>query len=228
TLDPMVQAQCTAQGVPVGSKLATGQQGVEIGGNRDLKAEAASTITIGAVVEPSQVPGLAVSADYWRIAIDDAIETLGIQTIFANCYDRGIQAFCDQIHRDPASFRVRLVDQYLQNVPRTTTSGVDVAVWYDLGLGELGRMHTGFEAQYLLQYDLDTSQQVIHGVGFYDLGVYPRYKANLSSNWIHPSGVSSGFSLRYVGGYKECAGDNCNSAHNLAAASRDVDRYFKL
>ena len=29
--------------------------------------------------------------------------------------------------------------------------------------------------EYLLRYDLDTSLQVIHGVGFYDLGVYPRY-----------------------------------------------------
>jgi iron complex outermembrane recepter protein len=228
TLDPMVQAQCTAQGVPVDSKLATGQQEVEVGGNRGLKPEAASTITVGAVVEPSQVPGLAISADYWRIAIDHALETLGLQTIFANCYDRGIQAFCDQIHRDPASFRIRLVDQYLQNVPRTTTSGVDVAVWYDTRLGGLGRIHAGFEAQYLLRYDLDTSLQVLHGVGFYDLGVYPRYRANLSSNWVHGGGASAGFALRFVGSYKECAGNNCNSDHNLAVASRDVSRYLKI
>jgi iron complex outermembrane receptor protein len=227
-LDPMVQAQCSAQGVPVDSKLATGQQGVVIGGNRNLKPEAAATFTVGAVVEPSLVPGLAVSADYWRIAIDDAIETLGVQTILANCYDRGIQAFCDQIHRDPASFRIRLVDQYLQNVPRTTTSGVDVAVWYDTRLGDLGRIHTGFEAQYLRRYDLDTSRQVLHGVGFYDLGVHPRYRANLSSNWVHGSGASAGFALRFVGSYKECAGNNCNSDRNLAAASRDVGRYLKL
>jgi outer membrane receptor protein involved in Fe transport len=69
---------------------------------------------------------------------------------------------------------------------------------------------------------------VIHGVGFYDLGVYPRYKANLSSHWSHPSGASGGFLLHYVGGYKECAGNNCNNADNLATASRDVDRYLKL
>jgi outer membrane receptor protein involved in Fe transport len=65
-------------------------------------------------------------------------------------------------------------------------------------------------------------------VGFYDLGVYPRYKANLSSNWAHPSGASGGFTLRFVGSYQECAGDDCNSDKNLAMASRDVDRYFKL
>ncbi|HMG24094.1 MAG TPA: TonB-dependent receptor, partial [Kofleriaceae bacterium] len=223
-----VQAQCTAQGVPVGSRFITSQQLSVVGGNPYLQAETAATATIGVVVEPPQLKGLTLSADYWHIDIDNAIETLGVQTIFANCYDRGIPAYCEQIHRDPITHRISPVDQLLQNVTRTTTSGVDLAVWYETRFAELGRLHTGLEAQYLLSYDLDTSLQVIHGVGFYDLGVYPRYKANLSGNWAHPSGASGGLSLRFVGSYQECAGNNCNSDHNLAAASRDVDRYFKL
>ena len=227
-LDPRVQAECTAQGVPVGSRFNTSQQLSVVGGNPDLKAETAATTTIGVVIEPPQVKGLAVSADYWHIQIDHAIETLGAQTIFANCYDRGVQAYCDQIHRDPVTHRISLIDQFLQNVTRTTTSGVDLALWYDTQIAELGRIHTGLESQYLLRYDLDTSLQVIHGRGFYDLGVYPRFKANLSSNWVHPGGASGGFVLRFVGTYKECAGNNCNSDRNLAMASRDVDRYVKL
>jgi iron complex outermembrane recepter protein len=228
TLDPMVQAQCTAQGVPVGSRFTTSQQPSVIGGNPDLQAETAATATAGVVIEPPQLKGLALSADYWHIDIDHAIEALGIQTIFASCYDRGVQSFCDQIHRDFNTHRIIHVDQFLQNVTRTTTSGIDLALWYDARLVELGRIHTGLEAQYLVRYDLDTSLQVIHGAGFYDLGVYPRYKANLSSHWIHPSGASGGFTLRYVGSYKECADDDCNNPHNLATLSRDVDRYVKL
>jgi outer membrane receptor protein involved in Fe transport len=69
---------------------------------------------------------------------------------------------------------------------------------------------------------------VIHGLGYYDLGVYPRYRANLSSSWVHGRGASAGFTLRYIGTYKECAGNNCNSDQNLAMASRDVGRYVKL
>jgi outer membrane receptor protein involved in Fe transport len=228
TLDAMVQAQCAAQGVPVGSKLATSQQVAVTGGNRDLRAETAATTTIGVVVEPPRIKGLALSIDYWRTGIAHAIETLNLQTIFANCYDRGIQSYCDQIHRDPGTSRIRSVDEFLQNVPRTVTSGIDVAAWYDARLGELGRIHTGFEAQRLLSYDLDTASGVIHGAGFYDLGVHPRYRANLSSNWVHRTGASAGFTLRFVGTYKECAGNDCNNNHNLAAASRDVDRYAKL
>jgi iron complex outermembrane recepter protein len=228
TLDPTVQTQCTAQGVPVGSRFTTAQQVSMVGGNPMLKAETARTTTIGVVFEPPRVKGLVLSADYWHIAIHNAIETLGVPTIFANCYDREVPAYCEQIHRDPVTHRISSIDQFLQNVTRTTTSGVDLALWYDTKLVELGRIHTRLEAQYLLSYDLDTSRQVIHGVGFYDLGVYPRYKANLSSNWTHPRGASGGFTLRYVGKYQECAANNCNSDRNLAEESRDVDRYFKL
>jgi outer membrane receptor protein involved in Fe transport len=228
TLDPAVQAACTAQGVPVGSRFTTGQQLAAIGGNPSLTAETAATATLGLVVEPPRIKGLAFTVDYWHIAIDHAIEALGIQTIFANCYDRGVQSYCDQIHRDSITHRITSVEQILQNVTRTTTSGVDVALWYDAQLAELGRIHTGLEAQYLRRYDLATPLQVVHGAGFYDLGVNPRYKANASSNWIHPSGASGGFTVRFIGTYKECAGNDCNTAHNLATASRDVDRYVKL
>jgi outer membrane receptor protein involved in Fe transport len=228
TLDPRVQALCIAQDVPAGTRLTTSQQSAVIGGNPDLRPETAATTTIGVVVEPPRLKGLSVSADYWHIGIDNAIETLGVPTILANCYDRGIQSFCDQILRQAPTHRILDVNQSLQNVHRTVTSGIDLAVWYDMRFVELGRLHTGLEAQYLLRYDLDTGSQVVHGVGYYDLGVYPRYKANLSSRWIHPGGVTSGFTLRYVGSYKECAGDDCNTPHNLATLSRDVDRYFKL
>jgi outer membrane receptor protein involved in Fe transport len=227
TLDPKVQDQCIAQGVPAGTRLTTSQQPARIGGNPDLQPETAATTTVGVVIEPPQLKGVTVTADYWHIAIDDAIEALGVPTILANCYDRGIQAFCDQIFRDFDTHRIVHVNQFLQNVPRTVTSGIDVALWHDLQLTQIGRIHTALEAQYLLRYDLHAASQVVHGVGFYDLGVYPRYKANLSSHWAHPSGASGGFTLRYVGSYQECPGDDCNTPHNLAMA-HDVDRYFKL
>jgi len=228
TLAPSVQAQCTAQGVPLDSTFNTNLQIAQTGGNPDLKAETAATVTLGVVVEPPQLEGLALSADYWHIAIDDAIEKLGVQTIFANCYDRQIQSSCDLIHRDRLSHRISPVEQLLQNVDRTTSSGVDLALAYDAKIDGVGRIRAGLQGQYLVRYDLDTSQQRIHGAGFYDLGAYPHYKANLSSSWAHASGASGGFTLRYVGSYRECASNNCNNADNLAMASRDVGRYFKL
>jgi iron complex outermembrane receptor protein len=228
TLGATAQTRCGAQGVPAGSKFNTNQQISFIGGNAGLTAETAATATVGLVFEPPQVPGLALSADYWHIKIDNAIETLGVATILASCYGRGVQAFCDLVKRDGATHRITEIDQSPQNVARTTTSGLDLALMYDAKLAGFGRLHSAIEAQYLFRYDLATANQTIHGVGVYDLGVYPHYKANLSSQWSHPSGASGGFTLRYVGTYKECAGDDCGDPTTLATQSRNVGQYFKL
>ncbi|HEY1558826.1 MAG TPA: TonB-dependent receptor [Kofleriaceae bacterium] len=225
TLAPAVQAECVAQGVPVGTVFNTAQQISEIGGNPDLKPETAGTATIGLVFEPIQ--GLDLTADYWHVDIHDAIEALGIETIFANCYDRAESAFCSQIHRDPSTHRISPVDQLLQNVDRAKTSGIDVAAMYDASLGSAGRVHATVEGQYLIRYDIETEQQIVHGAGFYDLGVYPRYKANVASRWTSKHGALAGFILHYLGTYKECASNDCNDAQNLGTA-RDVGRYFKL
>ena len=227
-LGATAQARCAAQGVPAGSKFNTNQQISFIGGNPNLTAETAATATVGLVFEPPQVPGLALSADYWHIKIDNAIETLGVATILAGCYGRGVQAFCDLVKRDPVTHRIAEIDQSPQNVNSTTTSGLDLALMYDSRFDGFGRIHSAIEAQYLFRYDLATADQTLHGVGVYDLGVYPHYKANVSSQWSHPSGASGGFTLRYVGNYKECAGDDCGDPHNLTTESRNVGNYFKL
>ncbi|HEY0193925.1 MAG TPA: TonB-dependent receptor [Kofleriaceae bacterium] len=227
-LGPVAQARCAAEGVPGTARFATASQNAFIGGNQRLRPESAVTASAGVVFEPPELPGLALSADYWHIRIDHAIESLGVEAIFANCYDRGIESFCEQIHRDDTTHKITAIDQLLQNVDQTRTSGLDLAAWYDLKLPEAyGRVHAGVEAQYLFDYDLRTASQTIHGVGNYDLGVYPHVRANLSARWARRGGASGGFSLRYVGGYQECAGNDCNLAQNLATA-HDVDRYVKL
>jgi outer membrane receptor protein involved in Fe transport len=98
---------------------------------------------------------------------------------------------------------------------------------YDVNLGDAGKLHSGVEGQYLIGYDIETDNQVVHGLGFYDLGVYPRYKANLSSRWMSKHGALAGFILHYIGGYQECAGNDCNDEQTLATAHQ-VSRYYKL
>jgi outer membrane receptor protein involved in Fe transport len=77
------------------------------------------------------------------------------------------------------------------------------------------------EGQYLRSVELDNTVQVLQGVGFYDLGVYPKYKANYSTVWDR-KGINAGFNVRYVGGYKECQDNDCNTPENLQMFSRDV------
>lgn len=69
-------------------------------GNRDLKAEKADSWNIGAVVTPRFLPGFTASVDYFRIDLEDAIDTISAQEIVNRC-DEGRQEFCDAITEDP-------------------------------------------------------------------------------------------------------------------------------
>ena len=191
------------------------------GGNPSLQPETAGVLTIGAVLEP--IKGLALTADYWHIDITNAIQAIPAQTVFSNCYSGGIQAFCDQIHRDPATKTITSVFDLEQNVGGVTTSGMDYGVSYFTKISPTaGTIRASLEIQQLFQYNLDTGgfdprapegsgkTLVLHGKDNYDLGVNPTWRWNLFGAWAHPSGFGAGTNIRFVGDYKECDGDDCN------------------
>jgi outer membrane receptor protein involved in Fe transport len=224
TLDPMVAAECAREGVPSNASFGTAQQRAVTGGNTNLHAETAKVLTAGVVLEPPQIKGLSLTADYWKIDITNAIQALGATVILASCYNHGLQSFCDQIHRNPTLGNpIDFIDNPVQNVGGTATSGVDFALAYDHKFGVLGRFREFAEAQYLLKYNLDNVSQVLHGLGRYDLGARPRVKGNFATMWQHPSGMGAGFNVRYVGPFKECDQNNCNGG----APARDVAKWYK-
>lgn len=47
-------------------------------GNPDLKEETANTFTVGAILTPRALPGLALTVDYFRIKVKDAINALAV------------------------------------------------------------------------------------------------------------------------------------------------------
>jgi outer membrane receptor protein involved in Fe transport len=248
-LDPSTPLgkQCMAQGVPATYQgNGAPQQRFKNGGNPNLQPETANTITAGVVFEP--LKGLALTADYWRIDITNAIQTVPEQTVFSNCYSGQIQAFCDAIHRDPISHTITTVFDTVTNVGGTKTSGMDVGASYFSKISPTaGTIRAGFETQYLFQYLLDTGgfnpnfgvagapnstekTIILRGRGYYDLGVLPTLRANLFAAYSHPAGVGVGTNIRYVGNYKECDQDNCNVLPSQDGSgsmpySRDVGSY---
>ncbi|MBC7975361.1 MAG: TonB-dependent receptor [Myxococcales bacterium] len=224
-LDPNVASQCAMQGVADTAVFGTAQQRTQVGGNTELKAETAKVLTAGVVFEPPQVKGLSLTADYWRVDIDEAIQTLGATVILANCYNKNIQSYCDQVYRNPnLGYAIDYIDNPVANVGGTATSGIDGAIAYDHDFGDAGRFREQVESQYLLKYNVDNTSSVLNGVDRYDLGARPRIKATFSTLWVHPSGVGAGFNVRYVGGFQECDQNNCNGG----AAARDVAAWYKL
>jgi iron complex outermembrane recepter protein len=232
TLPPNVSAQCmnpntSGGGVPAGSTFGTSQQRAKLGGNPQLQPEKGTVGTAGVVYEP--VRGLDFTLDYWHVEITDAISNLPVQTILSQCYQAGNANFCNQIERDPVTHVISHINDLTQNVGGVTTSGLDFSAAYQYR-NPFGTFRHAFEGTYLFQYNLDTGtkdpatmkENILHGRGFYDLGVFPDVKFNIFTTWIHPSGLGAGLNFRFVDSFKECDNDNCNDSTNLR---RDVSKY---
>lgn len=70
-------------------------------GNTNLEVEKSNSWNAGVVLTPRFLPGLAISADYFDIKIEDGISTFSAQSIFDLCFN-GNQTFCDARSIDPA------------------------------------------------------------------------------------------------------------------------------
>lgn len=214
-----------AEGSPSDAVYSDKQQRVVSGGNPHLKAETAQVVTAGVVLEPPQIKGLSLTADYWHIDIKDAIQALPASVILSNCYVQGLDQYCAMVHRNPAlNNKIDYIDGVTQNVGGTVTSGLDLAAGHDYRFDGIGRFHEQLEVQRLFKYNVDNTVQVLHYRGNYDFGVYPTWKGNFSTLWQHPSGIGGGFNVRYIGSFKECNNRDCN--HDQP--SREVAQWAKL
>ncbi len=131
-------ANCRADGIPVGftDPLTARITGLT-GGNPLLEEEKSTSWTVGAVVEPSFIPGLSLTADYWNYVITDAIQAVSSDDIVAGCYDSADfpnNGFCQLFTRNRTagptflgfnSFRSGAV-----NFARFEADGVDFAATY--------------------------------------------------------------------------------------------------
>lgn len=75
--------------------------GVISGSNPNLEAETSKSWTIGTVIQPQFIPGLALSVDYYDIKVENVIVSLGAQAIVNNCVDQGSldNIFCTLFQR---------------------------------------------------------------------------------------------------------------------------------
>ena len=232
TLDAMTQRICSgsspAGGVPVGSVFGTVQQRAKVGGNPSLQPEKGAVGTAGVVYEP--FAGMALTLDYWHININDAITSLPAATVLSQCYSGGVDKFCQNIVRDPMSHAISHIFDLTQNVGSLQTSGLDFSASYQYRLAAVGTLRHSFEGTYLFKNNVDTGtvdpttgkEQILHGRGFFDLGVNPDLKFNVFTTWRHPSGIGGGFAIRFVDSYQECDNDNCNDPTN---GRRQVSKY---
>ena len=112
-----------------------------VGGNANLKPEVAETQSFGIVLQPSFVPGLALTVDYITIDIENAIVAVSAQNIVDRCYDSGSldNAFCPLISRNDSTASAQsggldFIRQVQLNFGAAEYEGYDYSVSYGFDL----------------------------------------------------------------------------------------------
>jgi outer membrane receptor protein involved in Fe transport len=161
-------AQCLNTGVGAGfgtygsiAANPANQYNALIGGNPDLAPEKADTYTVGLVLQPRFLPGLAFTLDYFDIKVEGLISTLGFQTIMSQCLASGDPFFCSKIHRtagngslwlSPAGF----IETTNTNIGGLRTKGFDLNGSYSRRLGGLGTVNVSYVGTMLRKLVIDT------------------------------------------------------------------------
>ena len=194
-IEPQGNSQLT--GVVSGSQYA----------GYDLQPEQGRSYDWGMVYDPSWLPGASMSLDYWRLALNDTITTIGAQTVLNACYQGdGTSPFCSFIHRNPDG-QVSFISQPTVNLGRYDATGWDLALRYKLPSTSWGAFNFGFDGTYLAKFDNDvdtttSADAVVHLAGEYnkDYGNYSRVRARLFADWSLGD-WTVGWRTRYVGGF---------------------------
>lgn len=143
------------------------------GGNSNLTPEKADTYTLGVVVQPRFVPGLALTVDYFNIKINDLIGGFAFNGVLAGCAISGNPIYCSLIHRDSSGSLTLFEDGYIrlqtQNVGGLQTKGFDFNASYTHKFAGLGTLNASLVGTWTRNLIFDTG---INPGGFGLDGVY--------------------------------------------------------
>ncbi len=107
-----------------------------VGGNLNLKPETADTFTAGFVFTPEVADGLSITIDWWRIEMEDAISSYGVQYILDQCYVNQQSTQCGLItRRADADYTIAQIIDSNVNVATQNGEGIDTEVRLSLEAG---------------------------------------------------------------------------------------------
>ena len=221
TLEECARTGVTAAQYGTILDVISGQTQSLTGGNPDLQAEEADTVTFGFVWTPEFIEGLSVSVDYFNILVEDVISAgIPAQTTLDQCLATGDDTFCSLIQRAPrgdlASGTQGVGFQQTNiNLAELETTGLDFQVVYDFDIGSHG-FRIDYASTYLDQ--LDTTPfpggDVIECAGFFgnncqggpgQNSVSPEYRHRVVGTWMSPWSIDFGMTWRY---FDEVKNDN--------------------
>jgi outer membrane receptor protein involved in Fe transport len=141
--------------------------------NFPLGPENGKSFDFGLVYSPHFVPGLSLSADLWRIYLNNVITGIGAQTSLNLCF-AGITKYCPLITRFPAnSTQPGQIAQVLQptgNLGRIDANGVDFSAQYKLPQFSFGQFTIGVQGTYMSKFDIQTAPGLQGNITYHAVG----------------------------------------------------------
>ncbi|WP_324805655.1 TonB-dependent receptor [Sphingomonas sp. LY29] len=187
-----------------------------IGGNPDLTPETADSYTLGLVLQPRFIPGLAITVDGFDIRVKDAIGTIGFDTIVSQCVDTADPFFCDRINRDqfgslyltPNGF----VTDINTNVGGIKTRGVDLNASYAREIGTWGNFNASLVGTYLDKLEVNPLGDITYDCAGYfgnQCGTpNPKWRHKFRLGFTFPSGIGISGQWRHFSRVKNDAASN--------------------
>lgn len=203
---------CLAQGMRVGQSTVGNpaqQYNGLLGGNPTLNPETATTKTFGAVIQPSMIPNLSLSVDYFDIKVKDAIQSYGADAILKSC-DTGNATACALVKRNPAGSLWLTSDGYVidtpQNVGGVKTKGVEVNANYSREIGNLGRLSLNLVGTMTDKYTVDDGLNELYDCAGY-FGVtcgnpLPKWRHKARLGFELKNGVGVSLAWRHLNSVK--------------------------
>ncbi len=189
----------------------SGQLNVLTGGNPGLTPESSDTYTLGVVYQPSQIPGLTLSADYFDITVSDAIGTIPTDTTLQQCLTTGATEFCSLIQRGPDGSltffprELAFITATSQNIAEFATTGIDLQAQYSHEIGSLGEVSLNYNSTILTSLESTTlpGTPSFDCVGFFASSCGNpnfEYRHNLQLGWQTPWKIRATGLWRYFSG----------------------------
>ena len=212
-------ANCAALGVPVLFAQTNPQLSAISAGNAQLIPETSDSYSVGFVYSPKrQEGGWTISADFYDVSIDDAIQGRDPGDVVTACVETLDPFFCDAIERTNSGL-INLVDNQLQNIGGVEASGADFAFRWRSRTSNIGRFDLGVNLTYLDEYiertsNPDGSLNVTDRTGTITnetfQRAFPEWKAVTYLDWTRER-LGAGLTFRWVDEMVQTSGNTLDS-----------------
>jgi outer membrane receptor protein involved in Fe transport len=211
--NPVVNANCAAQGLAPNFTQASRLIDVLSGGNPLLHPEKSENEMLGLTFSPPAARWLSASVDYYQYRITNAIDSLADtdpNLIPDICYETaGLRStLCRLITRIGGGSNAGQISSILaldENVGTIKENGLDFALSADPPMTRFGALKLSWQANWLLNYRLHTDGQAgfIQYAGTFpglnQVGSYARVRSRGTANWEYGP-WSLGWTGRFISG----------------------------